>query len=285
MSNMEILSHNYIDTTGMMYISWGGISTATQPSDLFKLIDRDPTNQFLNDVTASAFYIFEFNKTATVNRVAVQNIDVKQLRIYYSNANFTSTTIGSSFRYLNENGVTVASISILATSTVDDNIYLKIDRDLSIKSMVFHLDTDKVTGIQAPTNVGQIYIGKSLFEFPYNPSVKNYKPNVSQNKFEHKMADGGNRVYVTDSNFDTSIKIKYLSKTERDTLFDDVYNNYRDFVLMPEPITGTITRTNVEEWNGEMYAVNWVGSFGRDFADNYKENGYNVDMKFKELSK
>jgi len=282
MSNMELLSHNYINTTGIMSLSYD-LSALTQPSDLFKLIDREPTNRFVSSVSptsGSSYIIIDFNKTLTVDRLAIQNFDSKILSIFYSNDNFTTTAFGTSVYYLDEAGNTQPTAILSETS---ENLYYKIDREISAKSMIFTFNKDSAS--ETSIDLGQLYIGKSLFTFPYNPSVKNYKPNISQNKFEHKMADGGSRVYVTDSNFDTSIKIKYLTETERDTLFDDVYNNYRDFVFIPEPITGSIARSNVEEWNGEFYAVNWVGSFGRDFADNYKENGYNVDMKFKELSK
>jgi len=282
MSNMEILSHNYINTTGIISLSHD-FTAFTQPSDLFKLIDREPANRFVSSVSptkASSYIIIDFNKTLTVDRLSLQNFDLKRLTIFYSNDNFITGTFGSGVNYFNEDNSTQTSAMNSITSS---NFYLKIDREISAKSMIFALN--KNDGSETTIDLGQLYVGKSLFTFPYNPSVKNYKPNISQNKFEHKMADGGSRVYVTDSNFDTSIKIKYLTETERDTLFNDVYNNYRDFVFIPDPITGAVSEGNPEEWNAEFYAVNWIGSFGRDYADNYKENGYNVDMKFKELSK
>ena len=269
MANMRIYSQNILNTTTMLY------ARPTQSSDwtstCYNYFDRKQTTLGTITWTSSssptyATMTITFTSSVIVDAIALKNVTSTNARILvqkYSGG--TYTTLG-----LSGFGTTSAYFN-----NPSGDYLLIINSTTSISSAIL-VYAIPLTATTASISIGDIYVLELQHEFTDNPAVGDYKPKFDRTEYTHTMSDGGTATYVIQDNFQTEIKLKYVSASDRNAL-KTIYQTQEPIVFTPFP-TGT-------GWDGEIYEVNWVEDFDLSYTDNYTGNGYNIKMKLKETPK
>jgi len=259
--NMEFLKLNKLDTTTMLSVT-SGSTTA------YKLFDRYTSkyweSQNSSDTAAEIITII-FPATVTIDRIILQNINLKDFTIYY---NGTTTNLFT----FNSNCITTTSDFVSNSVT---NLYLYWNSATAITSISIKTSATMIANEQK--KIGELWVTKQWFQFPENPSVKNFKPAIDRKEYVYEMSDGGVALYVINEVYKADIKLDFVSSATMQSLYS-IWSAYDNFVFVPNP-TGT-------NWDGKIYEVNWIGEFNfEQFADNYKGNGYTGSIKLRETAK
>lgn len=267
MSNMQIYNNNLLDTTTSISMTNGSSWTDTAEY----LFDRkNNTNFSATLVTESASLLISSLSDEDVDLIAVQGL--------------TTTNIGRITFYMDD-GSTKTTLSIVNcnTSSADWNSSIPNgDMFLSLASTTvmyqnFGIDFYKDdTTTSASFAMSDLYITDLLHQFSYNPKQQNYKPKLSRQEYKHTLSDGGTAVYFVQDNFETKIKLEYVSSSDRASLLS-AYQIDDSILFVPMP-TGT-------NWDGEIYEVNWVDDFDLGYTANYKGNGFDVKINLEETPK
>lgn len=254
---MEFLDQNFINTTTQITVPSGTSTVA----NVFDRSSAQWSSYGQDTDTTAVTMTVAFDATMTVNRVALQNINLKGFKIYYNGtttnallcdgapdtttASYTGNSSTNLYFYFSSTAMT--SLTIVATSTMVANQEKKI---------------------------GELWITAQEAQLEYNPSARDYTAKIDRKEFAHEMSDGGQAVYVLSEKFVATIKLEYVSSTLRDSLYD-LYTKWDEFVFAPFP-TGT-------SWDGRIYEVNWTGDFDFEaFTDNTYGNGYTGTIRIKE---
>jgi len=264
MGNMEFLYQNYVNTTTIVTVTSGSTSVA-------RLFDRKPSIIYSSsgddsDLTTTSISV-EFSSNKSVDRIVLQNINLKSFNIYYNSntankfslsadcltqtSEFSSNSATSLYLMCNTT-TTISSFQIAATSTIDANEEKKI---------------------------GELWVSGQILQLERNPNARDYKISRDRREFKHTMSDGGVATYVIQDNQKADIKIKYISDNQYDD-FDAMYNLLEPIVFVPFP-TGT-------GWQNEKHTIwemNWTDDFDETFSSNIKGNGFNARLRLSETPK
>lgn len=257
--NMEILWQNFFNTSTMAVL---GSNTAGAAY----LFDRRPTRRYISvgdasDLTQTTIKV-NFTATQTVSRVILQNINFKELRVFYNGATASTlsltTTSGTTTSYWTNNSET--------------SLYLMF-ADTNMTSLSIDIQSTMVANEEK--KIGQLIITDQQFQFTRNPDRGGLSPEMRPKEITHTMSDGGTVVFrIRD-------KIRYsLSGTHR--LASEisglraVYDTKLPLLFVPFP-TGSA-------WDGQAYEMNWVGGFnvGLKPSDNYTAVGYDFRIELEE---
>jgi len=266
MSQFEICKQNYLNTTTLVAVESGA-------STVDALFDRNSTSQYqssgLNDDTSGMTMTVEFTSSRNINRIVLQNINLKAFTVYYNSNTANTFTLTSTADtntsawaqnsdtslYLAFSTQACTSIGIVATSTIDANEEKKI---------------------------GQLWCLEKKMSFERNPDAKSYKPQRERKEYVHEMAGGGWSQYIIDEYFTADIKLKYRSLSET-TQFLDVYDDRIPFVFIPFPTSSNWQATEY----AQIYECIWQGDY--DFlqpsANNFLDVGFSGTVKLRETAK
>lgn len=254
---MEFNSVNYLDTSTMISVDTG-TDTASY------LFDRNSKRQYQSsgknaDGTAATITI-NFPYTITIDKIVMQNHNLKGFSIYYNETTTNSIAI------LNAD---TSTISYSSNSSTNQYFYFSAT---AMTSLTIVPTSTMVANEEK--KIGELWLMKQTYQLEYNPDSAKYKPNLNRKEYDHEMADGGTSLYVLDTKFETTIDLSFISNTERSSLYD-LYSSWNEFVFIPFP-TGT-------SWDNRIYEVNWIGDFGFDrYTENYLGAGYSGQIKLKE---
>ena len=260
MSNMEILTTNYLNTTTL-------VNVASGTDTVSRLFNRETYNNYyessgFNTNTSGVTIGVTFVSAQNISRIALQGINFKDFTIYY-----------------NSNSANTFTLVSAETTTSDwsgnsaTGLYLKFST-ISVDSVFIECTGTMAGGDEK--HVSQLWIGDTKVVFENNPDYKGYKPAIEIKEVSHEMSDGGTIKYAFGEAFDTKIKLEYQSET----MYDNLYSVFRDrqaFVFVPFP-TGT-------SWDGDhIYEVNWIGDFGfpQPSGNDWQSLGYSGQFRLKE---
>lgn len=263
MSTFEICKKSYLNTTTLVTVDSGTDSVYT-------LFDRNKTVQYSsngkNDDTSGHTLTVEFPSSKNINRICLQNINLKGFKIYHSSnsANtltFTSTSEtttsiwtgnSSTAMYLMFATVAATSIVIDATTTID-------------------ADEEK--------KIGQLWILEKRLSFERNPTARDFKAKLDSKEYVHELAGGGWARYAVGEYYSADINLKYRTMSETSNLLD-IYDDRTEFVFSPFP-TGTAWYNYQYQ---QIYECIWIRDF--DFytyqANNFLDAGTKGKLSLRE---
>lgn len=255
---MEILKKNYVNTTTMITVDAG---TDTVEFILDHNTRRQYSTNAFDDDTTIASITFAFDETLTVDRIAIQNHNLKEFTIFYNGltANTFALTNPTTTSTFNANSATDLFLAV----TPVDCTSVTIDMKATIEA-----NSEKA--------IGNIIISEQDFNFTKIPAANSYKPKYDPQQFKHTMADGGIKMHTLAQKFDASIKLKYIDETMRDNL-KTLYDKFDEFIFVPFG-TGT-------SWDGIAPQCVWTGSFNfYEYSDDVKSAGFEGSIKIEEVS-
>lgn len=258
---MEFLSQNYLNTTTMISVTSGTTSAA----NLFDQYETKVYQSVGKDTdTTSVPVRIEFPSNILVDRVILQNINLKGFKIYY-NSNTANT-----FTLLN-----AATTTSAWTNNSETSLYLQIASATSLS--ILTIDATSTMAANEEKQIGELRITERYFEFENDPSADDYDVKINRKEYVHEMSDGGISVYGIADRFEASIRRRYVTPDEYED-FKALYAIREGFTFVPFP-TGA-------GWDGRIYEVIWTGPFEFErYADNYKDNGYMGTIRIRETSK
>jgi hypothetical protein len=125
--------------------------------------------------------------------------------------------------------------------------------------------------------IGWLCVSSRLLDFAKIPDAGSYDPLMNVEQKEHKLSDGGVRIHTIERKFSASLKLKWISETFKNDLYD-VWKSADDFIFCPFP-----TSTS---WDGVAYEVVWPGRFDFfEYADNNQTAGFKGSITLKEISR
>ena len=259
--NMEFVYTNYLNTSTMLGVSSGTDSVAY-------LFDRKTATQYQTSgmTGVSCNITITLPNTISIDHLILQNINLKQFKVYYNNTTtnlFTLTSAATSVSEWSNNSETSLYLYFPTTNV-----------------LTCHIQMDNTIVANEEKKVGEIWITKKYLQFDYNPDYKEYQPQLTKKEYVHEMSDGGWVIYSIQNNYQASIKMDYVSYSQT-SLLKNLYDEYSAFVFVPFP-TGT-------GWTGELekiYEVNWSGVWNFDkLSFNTRDLGYNGTIALRETPK
>ena len=260
MSNMEFLNINFLNTTTLASCSSGSTTVAY-------LFDRNISNQFQSsgdddDATTTTLEII-FPSVKEVDRIVLQNINLKSFHLYYDNTTtnrFSLTSADTGTSVWSQNSAT--------------NLFLKLETIKTISSL--HIQMTATIDANENKKIGELWITSKILTLEHNPGSQQYKPKFDRKEYTHNMSDGGTAHYIIDKSFVCNMKLTYQSNSMTNALLD-IYEDADPFVFVPFPTSSA--------WEGRhIYEVNWVGDY--DFlqpAKNYYSSyGWSGNLRLKE---
>lgn len=245
---MEFLKQNLLNTTTMVTCDSGTGTVAA-------LFDRNPAVDYNTDgypSTTSTVLSVVFDAPTVVSHVMMQNINLKNFRIFYDSTTANSLAIvsGNSHTsyYLSFASITVNSINIQMDSAMT-------------------ADTEK--------SIGELVVTEERLAFERNPASSNYKPEVKRAKIKHTMPDGGVSVFYIADKFKASLKWKFVTDSFRESLYD-VFSEALPIYFVPFPTTTS--------WDGRAYEVLWTDDFDFTYDENSTTQGQGGSLTIEETA-
>lgn len=257
--NFEFLTPNYVNTTTAIVIT-------ANTSSVSGLIDRKPDSVWSSD-TQTARITMTLPSTQTVDRIVIQNTNMKQFSVYgnTTTAKFALTT-------------SAGTSSTDYTGNSATNLYFILASGTSTDTVVIDCST---TSDAAVSKLGEVWVSSVIYQLDENPSHQYYKPLLKSKEIQHKMSDGGITLYRINTSYQGEISLRWQTQTVVDSL-KSLYDRDDSFTISPFP------KATVGSWNGEdLYLVNWIGDFMfKEAAGNVPETqGFNGKMKLVECPK
>lgn len=256
--NFEFLYQNYFATTTAASVTAGTASISY-------LIDRDRAKLWTPG-TQQAQITITFSPTVTVDRIIIENHNIKDMTIYANGVTATTLALatGSDTTASDWTGMSeTESYLVIASATA----LVQLDIQVSATS-----DGENIS-------IGQVWVAEKLYELPENPSYRDYKPTLEAKQYEHEMSDGGVQLYSIADSFQADVGIKYATAAVISNL-RTIYDLKTPIVFVPFPtVTG---------WTGDdIREVNWIGGFElkQPAGNNYNELGYEGRIRFRETAK
>lgn len=257
--NMEFLTANYINTTTMLAVSYATASAGD-------LIDRKTDSLWTSD-TASAAIVVTFAATQTIDRIVIQNTNMKNFLIWHDATATTfalTTTAGTAATAWTGNSASNLYL-ILASATATDNLSIEC--------------ASTTTG--DPAYIGEVWACQKIYRLDENPNFSYYKPVLKAKEINHTMSDGGTTLYRINASYQADVQLKWQTQTVIDNL-KAVYDLNDSVVFVPFP------NEVVGDWPGDdIYLVNWVGdfSFKEPAGNDTASMGFNGTIKLSEAPK
>ncbi|CAB4170041.1 hypothetical protein UFOVP903_48 [uncultured Caudovirales phage] len=257
---MEFIKASLLNTSTQIAVN----SNSTTASNLF---NPDPAYQFStsgldNDLTTASMVI-TFDSPMSVSRIALVDMNFKEFRLFYNGSTANSfSPVG---------GDTTSSVY---TGNADANKYFRFSTiqcsSITIEATkTFIVNQEKFLGLFIPSDL--------ILELEKRPSAQSYKPSLNPKQVVHKLSDGGTRIHNVRKKWSTTLDLDYVSETERDTIYEDLYNFDDAFVFCP---FGTATG-----WGGQIFETVWDGPFSfYEFSDNNANVGFSGKISLKETS-
>lgn len=249
MSRFEFLDENKLNTTSMFVVESG-------TGSLSYLYDRNLALDYVSSgytgATATTLNIV-FSSPTVVSRIALQNHNLKQFRIFYNSATANTFTPDAN---VSQNSATNHYFGFASTT---------------VSSISIQMDDVITSGDER--SIGELVISDLKFEFAVNPEADNYDPKLFKQKIKHTMPDGGTSLFVVDSKFQATIKLRFISTSFKDDLLA-LYNAGSPFYFVPEPTTTS--------WLGQAHEVVWTNDWNFTYADNSKTQGWNGHLTIEE---
>lgn len=254
---MEFLKANFLNTTTMLTVN----SNTGTASNLFL---RDPFYQYytdgLNNDSTTMSITVTFAATTAVSRIALKDINLKQFRMFYNGATANSfslanadTTVSeyitnsATSKYFRFNTISVSSVTIQATSTINAN-------------------QEKLLGL--------LVVSDKDVALTKIPSANQYKPRFTPKQVVHKMSDGGTRINKVRDKYEASLSLEYIDYAETQSLYN-IWNADSPFNFVP---FGTATG-----WDALIYECVWDGPFDfLEYSDNAASSGFGGKISIKE---
>lgn len=257
---MEFWNKNLILTTTMLSVSSGTV-TATY------LMTRDVRRQWIsdgaNDDSITATVTVAFDETTTISRIALDGMNVKKFNIYYNGATANTLALSSGATTTSQWTNNSEGAMALAFTQVD------------VTSLTFDFYSTQTAN--AEKAVGWLAVTSHLLDFEKVPASGSYTPTISAEQKEHKLSDGGTRIHTVDHKFSASIKLKYVSESFRESLYD-IWRSGNDVIFMAFPTTTS--------WDQVGYECVWTGKFDfLGFADDASTAGFDGTITLKEVSR
>lgn len=258
---MEFWNKNQYDTTTMITCTSG---TLTANNLMIRDIRRQWISESSDNDSLTSTITIAFSETLTINRLALDGINLKKFNIYYNGATantlaFTSTSATTTSRWLtnSESSMALMFTSVNATSLTIDMYSTQV------------ANSEKA--------IGWLAISSQLLDFAKIPDAGSYDPNINVEQKEHKLSDGGVRIHTIEQKFSANIKLKYVTEAFKDSLYS-VWQDAEDFIFMAFPTT--------TGWDAVGYEVVWPGKFDfLEYADNASTAGFKGTITLKEISR
>lgn len=258
---MEFLRANYLETTTAISLTGGGTLTAKY------LFYRDPTFQYVTDTAGTdattASITVAFDRTTTVDRIALVAHNLKKYRIFYNGATASTFALTSTANLTTTtNFTTNSATSQFFRVTPVDCTSVTIDMYETITT-----NTEKA--------IGYLMLSECLLDFPVDPAADGYKPVLVPNSVEHKLSTGGKRIHKTGDKWSVQLSLKYIESSFVESL-RDIYNDETSFAFCP---FGTATG-----WTDEiLFDCCWSNNFEfYKYADNAVSAGFTGKIELEE---
>jgi len=255
---MEFLYRNYINTTTQIAVNSNtGTSANLFNTDKFF---QYYTDGLASDLTSSSITI-SFDSTTLVSRIGILDTNAKEMRIFYngSTANtFSLTTTGS-------------TSTSYWTGNAESNLYLRTS-PVYVTSVSIDIKTTQTADQEK--HIALLVVSDLYTSLTQIPNASGYDPKIIPKQVVHTLSDGGTRIHNVRKKWDVSIKLDYISETQRDNL-KDIYELTVPFVFCP---FGTTT-----SWDGILFESVWTGAFDFfQYSDNAAVSGFSGGIKLKE---
>lgn len=258
--NMEFININLVNTTTLVTVTSG-------TSTVERLFDRETfqyqSSGFDSDATVTTLSVV-FPSTQTVDRIALQNHNLKDFELYYDSNS------------ANKFSLSIETTSSDWTSNSATNSYLILASATAIKTL--QIVASATIDANEEKKIGELWVTDLLVRLEHNPPAGQYKPKYDRKEYVHEMSDGGTAVYVVDKYFTADIGLSYQSDSMTTGLLD-IYNTASAFVFVPYPTT--------TGWRGDIFEVNWIGDY--DFLqpakNDYTSYGWKGTVKLRETPK
>jgi hypothetical protein len=255
---MEFLSPTLFNTSTQIVVN---SNTATAAN----LYNRDPVYQYYSDGFAddntSTTITITFDATTSVSRIAMLGMNFKEFSVFYNGATANTFAItggdtsassytgnADSDKYFRFSTIACTSITINAKKTMTAN-------------------QEKVISLFVPTDL--------IFALALIPDAKGYKPKLTPKQVVHKLSDGGTRLHNIRKKWSVDLNLEYVSQTQRDSLYDDIFDSGDEFNFCP---FGTTT-----SWDGIFFEAVWDGAFQfYEYSDNAVAAGFSGKITLKE---
>jgi hypothetical protein len=208
----------------------------------------------------------EFASSRNINRIVLQNINLKAFRVYYNSNTANTFTLTSTADtttsifsqnsdtslFLSFATVACTSIGIVSTVTIDANEEKKI---------------------------GELWCLENRLTLERNPDAKSYKAKLDRREFVHEMAGGGWAQYIVDEYYSADIRFKYRDVSET-ALFKSLYQDRSEFVFIPFPTNSGWDASEYEQ----IYECIWIKDFEflQPSANNYQDVGFSGRISLRE---
>lgn len=257
---MEFWNKNQLQTSTQIAVNSGTLTG-------YFMMVRDPRRQWLsdnfnNDSLASTVTI-SFDTAITLDRIAIDGINWKKFNIYYNGLTSNALTL---------TGPTTTS---QWTTNSEGAMALACTQVTGVTSLTFDIYSTQVAN--AEKALGWLCVSSRLLDFEKIPDAGSYDPIINVEQKEHKLSDGGVRIHTIERKFAASIKLKWITASFKDELFE-VWRDADDFVFAPFPTAAS--------WDTVAYEMVWPGRF--DFfehADNNTESGFKGTITLKEIAR
>jgi len=233
---MEFLEKNYFNTTTQYVVNSNTLSADN-------LLIKDPAFQYVssgfnNDATTTTITI-NFDATSSVSRLALQGFNGKKFNLYYNGATANAFSLTT----------TAATTTSQWTNNSETAMFIKAT---SVNCTSVSLDIYSTQSANSEKAIGYFYMGDTKVTFDRIPTAKNYKPKKQPKEVAHKLSDGGVRLHIIDTKFNTKIKFKYITESFRDSL-ETVWALKDSFFFVAFETTTS--------WDEIFYEVVWSGPF------------------------
>lgn len=255
---VEFNKANLLNTTTQIAVN-SNTSTASA------LFNRDPLYQYFtenlnNDLTTAAITI-TFDATTPVSRIALIDTNFKEFSIFYNGA--TASTFN-----LVGGDTSVSSY----TGNADENKFFRFS---TVQCSSITINAKKTITANQEKILGNLVISDLIMELTMIPSAKSYKPKLNPKQIVHKLSDGGTRIHNVRRKWDFSFSLDFMSESQRDSLFENVYDAGVPFNFVP---FGTATA-----WDSLCVESVWDGPFDfYEYSDNAARSGYSGKVSLKE---
>lgn len=251
-NTMQFLRKNELNTTTQVVVD--AVNTAT----VGNIFDRNTRTRWSTvgyGTSTSTIFSIEFATATSVDKIFIQNHNLKQFRIFYNSATANTFTPA-----INETTNSATSNYYEINTTSVNSIQVQVDRATTN-------DTEK--------QIGELYIGSLMLTFAQNPSAVNYTPAVDREQVVHKMPNGGVSIFNVADKFQANIKLRYISASFESSI-RNVYDTGTTFYFVP---FGTTT-----SWDGSAFEVAWTGKYDFKYSANNVDAGFNGTIVLEETA-
>jgi hypothetical protein len=256
MGRFTFNSKNIINTTSVIYLS----SASGSAANLFdRKVNTKWTSVGENSDANTATVSIVLPSSTIISGILLKNHNFEAFSVFYN------STPASQF-----------SPALSVTSNTLSNTYYSFASQ-AVSSIDINITATHVTN--AEKFLGQLIIFKEKkVELEVNPNFSDYTPIKFKKGRELELSDGGIVSVFLSQKFRATINLQDIPSATYHSL-TAMYNEHDDFVFTPYPAA-----TYTSAWNGESFAVNWLGDLDIDsLRSNILANGYRGTIQLGEI--